>query len=298
MTQPVITAIIPAYNEEKSIGSIILATQKYVNEVIVVDDGSQDQTREIAELAGARVISHPQNRGKGAALKTGFEQVKDTDIIVTLDGDGQHQPQDIPRLVDPIIRGEADIVNGSRYLDNKDNETPVYRRLGQTVLDKATYLNTGMNITDSQSGFRAFATYTLPAFRFNNEGFYIESEMLIDASNYGSRVKEVPINVTYKTDNIHKKNPISHGLAVLVNLLQDMEFNRPLYYFSIPGLVLIVIGLVLGLKYFGDYLDGATNSLLPTALAGMIGLGGIFFTLTGVILHSISRMIQRSIGRF
>ncbi len=119
------------------IGSVVLGTRKYVNQAIVVDDGSSDHIAEIAEAAGARVLRHTSNQGKGAALKTGFQAVVDQDIVVTLDGDGQHKPEDIAKLLKPIIIGKADIVNGSRYLSNDATDTPVYRRFGQTVLDKA-----------------------------------------------------------------------------------------------------------------------------------------------------------------
>lgn len=290
-----VTAIIPTYNEELAIGSVLITTEKHVDHVIVVDDGSTDRTVEIAKLAGAEVIEHQENLGKGAALKTGFDAVKEADIIVILDGDGQHNPDEIPKLIKPIETGEADIVNGSRYLGNKKNETPSYRRLGQTVLDTATKLNSGLKITDSQSGFRAFAKYTVPAFRFNETGFFIESEMLIDAANYGSRVMEVEIGVKYNRDNIHKKNPVSHGVGVLVRILQDMEFNRPLYYFTIPGLILVALGLIYGFYSFSEYLSGTNRSLAPTTIAALISLAGTFIAFTGVILHSISRMIQRNL---
>jgi len=295
---PRITAVIPAYNEELSIGSVVISTNKYVDHTIVVDDGSSDNTAEIAAKAGAEVINHIQNMGKGAALKTGFDAVKDTDIIVTIDSDGQHNPDEIPKLVKPIEDGEADIVNGSRYLDNKDDETPAYRRLGQTILDTATNLNSGLNITDSQSGFRAFAAFTVPAFRFNKTDFSIESEMLMDAASKDYKIKEVQIGVSYdnNNNNIHTQNAVSHGLGVLVRILQDMEFRRPLYYFTIPGMFLIVIGLILGLFFFGAYLDQRA-SFFPTVLAGIIGLGGMFLAFTGIILNAMIRLIEQNTGK-
>ena len=238
-----VTAIIPAYNEQISIGSMVLKTKQYVDRVIVVDDGSTDKTVEISQLAGAEVISHPKNMGKGVALKTGFHAATDTDIIVTLDGDGQHHTSDIPKLTKPIIDGEADLVNGSRYLNGKEENTPAYRRVGQTVLDKATNFNARSNITDSQSGFRAFAIHTIPAFRFEEAGYGIESEMLTEASNAGFTIKEVEIGVRYDVDG-SKQNPVTHGVGVLLKILQDMEFNRPLYYFTLPGLIMIIIGLL------------------------------------------------------
>jgi len=290
-----ITAILPAYNEEVSIGSIVISTQKYVDNVLVIDDGSTDKTSEIAKLAGAEVIQHSSNKGKGAALKTGFEASKASEIIVTIDSDGQHNPEEIPKLVTPIINGEADMVNGSRYISGDKKDTPSYRRIGQTVLDKATNLNGSLDITDSQSGFRAFARHTLPAFRFSCADFGIESEMLMDASNAGLRVKEVEISVRYDVDG-STKNPVSHGVGVLMRVINDLEFQRPLYYFTLPGVIIIMAGVVLGLMFFGSYLGGTNKSLLPTVLAIMMTLAGGFLAFTGIILDSMSRMLNRVVN--
>jgi glycosyltransferase involved in cell wall biosynthesis/CheY-like chemotaxis protein len=290
-----ITAIIPAYNEQVTIGSVVLKTKMYVNRVIVVDDGSIDKTAEIAVLAGAEIIRHKTNMGKGKALKTGFEVSKGAQIIVTLDADGQHKTTDIPRLIKPIIDGEADIVNGSRYINGNEKNTPKYRRVGQTVLDKATNFNAKTNITDSQSGFRAFASYTFPAFKFREAGYGIESEMIIEASNAGFKILEVPIGVRYDVEGSKKMNPMSHGIGVLVKVLQDIEFNRPLYYFTFPGVVMIGIGLISGLIFFGSYLNHESSSLAATTLAALLTIAGTFIAFTGIILHSMSRMIERAL---
>lgn len=290
-----ITAIIPAYNEQVSIGSVVLKTKMYVDRVIVIDDGSEDRTEEIAVLAGAEIIKHEVNQGKGKALETGFKAAKDSEIIVTLDGDGQHKVTDIPRLIKPIINGDADIVNGSRYMDGDDEETPAYRRVGQNVLDVATNFNAKSDITDSQSGFRAFASYTIPAFKFRESGYGIESEMIIEASKAGFRIKEVPIGVRYDV-NGSKQNPVTHGVGVLIKVIQDMEFNRPLYYFTVPGAIMIVAGLVSGLIFFGAYLNHDSQSLAPTTLSALLTLAGTFIAFTGMILHSMSRMIDRAMG--
>ena len=157
----------------------------------------------------------------------------------------KHKTSEIPNLLQPIINGEADIVNSSRYLNGGEKNTPSYRRVGQNVLDIATNFNAHSSVTDSQSGFRAFAKHTLPVFNFLETGFGIESEMLIEASNANLKIKEVEITVRYNP-NGSKQNPIRHGVTVLVKLLQDMEFNRPLYYFTIPGIILIIVGLSSG----------------------------------------------------
>jgi len=286
-------SVIPAYNEEATIGSVVLSTRQHVLRVIVVDDGSTDRTAELAQLAGAQVISHYENMGKGAALKTGFRAARDADIIVTLDSDAQHYPSDIPQLLEPILTGEADVVNGSRYLNGNHTDTPGYRRVGQNVLDIATNISGGSQITDSQSGFRAFHKRSFPAFKFHSQDYSIESEMLIDASQAGLRIQEVEIRVRYWDEHQHKVSPVSHGLAVLVRLLKDMEFNRPLYYFGIPGLIILGVGLFYGTYTVGEYLAGNKGSVLPAFITLFFTLVGTFISFTAIILHSISRLILR-----
>ncbi len=287
-----VTAVLPAYNEEVAIGSMILMCKKHTDRIIVVDDGSTDRTAKVATLAGAEVIVHPKNLGKGAALKTGFEAAKGSWIIVTMDTDGQHNPDDIPRLTAPIHAGDADMVNGSRYLNGHDTDTPAYRRVGQTVLDHATRFNTGLELTDSQSGFRAFVGHSIDSFRFKADNLAIESEMLVDAANAGLRISEVEIGVRYDVD-CSSENPVRHGVGVLVRVLKDMEFNKPLYYFTVPGLVMTVFGLILGLGFLRDFYLGASLNFGPTILMIMITLIGTFMTFTGMMLHSISRLIRQ-----
>ena len=213
--------IIPAFNEEVAIGTIVKRSLAYVDEVLVIDDGSADRTSQIAEDAGARVIRHPTNLGKGVSLKDAFDRVQGYDIVVTIDGDGQHNPNEIPEIMRPILEDRADLVNGSRYLDGFDDETPAYRRVGQRVLDIATNVTSGTNVTDSQSGFRAFSGKTIPCFRFRDTGFGIESEMLADAAENNFRIVEVPITVRYDVENSSTKGPVTHGVGVLIKIVID-----------------------------------------------------------------------------
>jgi len=284
-----ITVILPAFNEEVSIGSIVLLTKHYSDNVIVVDDGSSDRTAEIARKAGAHVIVHEVNKGKGAALKTGFEAAANlgADIIVTMDSDGQHNPSEIPRLVAPIIDGYAEMVNGSRYLSHSDKNTPIYRRVGQTILDTATNMNSGLKITDSQSGFRAFAASTKNVFRFSAQGMAIESEMLADAGRSGLRIKEVEIGVRYDVD-CSTISPIQHGLGVLVMVLKDIEFNKPLYYFTVPGLALGVGGILMGATFLHNFTLGRSLDFGPTMIMILFIIVGTFMALTGILLHTVA----------
>ncbi|MPN21613.1 hypothetical protein SDC9_168993 [bioreactor metagenome] len=208
-----------------------------------------------------------------------------------MDSDGQHNPAEIPKLVAPILKGEADVVNGSRYLNGDLTDTPSYRRIGQTILDKATVMNSGVKITDSQSGFRAFAGSTKDIFRFNAQGMAIESEMLADAGRYGLRVKEVPIGVRYDVDG-STENPVRHGLTVLLKIIKDMEYDKPLYYFTMPGLIFAVVGLYMGLTFLRTFYLGGNLDFGPTMLMILMTLVGVFMSFTGVLLHSIAGLIM------
>ena len=288
---PSITALLPAYNEEISIGSVVLRTKQYADRVIVIDDGSSDRTAEVAALAGAQVLRHPENRGKGAALKTGFASLNGDGVIVTIDTDGQHDPADIPHLVAPILAGQADMVNGSRYLNGNKKDTPLYRRLGQKVLDIFSNMDSGLSVTDSQSGFRAFSGAAKGIFRFRQNGLAIESEMLADAAAAGLRVQEVEIGVRYDVDG-SSEHPVAHGVRVLVKVLHDMELRRPLYYFTAPGILMAGAGILMGLDFLQTFYRGGSLYYGPVLFMMMLTLVGSFMALTGVILHSISRIMN------
>lgn len=287
-----ITAIIPALNEKISIGTVVLETKKYADHVIVIDDGSTDNTAEIARLAGADVVMHDKNKGKGEALKTGFDLARKNGakIIVTIDADGQHDPGEIPKVTEPILSKEADMVIGSRYLNG--NTIPLYRRIGQRVLDRATNINSGINVTDTQSGFRAFAIEKTSAFKFGQKGFSIESEMLTEAAEARLKIKEVDIGVRYDVD-CSTENPVIHGVKVLANILRDMEFKRPLYYFTLPGMIFGIVGLGMGLNFLQDFYRGGSLNFGPTLLMILLTLVGLFMAFTGIILHSISGLIRK-----
>ena len=297
-----IIAIIPSYNEEIPLGTVVLRTLQYVDKVIVIDDGSSDKTKEVAKLAGAEVISHPTNLGKGQGIKTGFEAIKNInnnnslnfDIVITIDGDGQNNPDEIPLLVSPIKSGLADLVNGSRYIEGIEDDTPAYRRVGQKVLDKATNISSGLDITDSQSGFRAFSIKSLDYFKLKDSGFGIESEMLSDAAEAGLKIVEVPITVRYDLDG-STKNPVTHGVGVLLKIIKDMELRRPLIYFTLPGFIIFLIGIFTGIWFLNDYISGTSINFGPTIISIMLIIVGLFLMLNGILLDSIRKLIDRKL---
>lgn len=280
-----VAVLLPAYNEEVSIASMVLLSLQYADEVIVIDDGSSDRTSEVSRLAGATVLSHTTNKGKGAALKTGFKYAQDYDIIVTIDADGQHNPSEIPDVIKPIMEDRADIVNGSRYIAGKDTTTPTYRRVGQTVLDNATYLASGVKLTDTQSGFRAFSSKSIEYFNFDPNGFGIESDMLIEASVNKLRIVEVEITVRYDV-NTTTDNPIVQGVSVLMRILELMRFNRPLYFYGISGSIVLFLGILIILTVKASLFN---NNIYISAIGYFIVVMGLFLLFFGLFSDTVNR---------
>ena len=209
-----IIAVIPCLNEEHFIKDVVVKTINYVDKVIVIDDGSKDATARVAQEAGAEVVSHPRSQGAGAATRTGFETAlkHGADIVVTIDGDGQHNPEEIPRLLAPILKGQADLVIGSRFLD-PDTNMPHYRKLG---IDAITWLyNWGspVRVSDSQSGFRAHSRKLLEAVRITRKDFSFSIEVLVKSRRLGLVIAEVPVSCLYHASG-STMDPLSHGLRV------------------------------------------------------------------------------------
>lgn len=288
-----LVAVIPAYNEEVAIGSVVLKTRRYVDRVIVVDDGSQDRTAEVAMLAGAEVIMLDRNCGKAYALMRGLERARDLgcSAVVLLDGDGQHEPDDIPAIVEPVLKGEADLVIGSRFL--KSNDIPRYRIVGQKILNIATNFSSECEITDSQSGFRALNRRALDELDdFESEGYNIESDMIAHLSSRGIRIMEVPISVRYQVPNKHKKNPLSHGMGVLGNIIGLIGYKRPLLSFGMSGFASVVIGLMLGFWAFSTYYVSGKLPFGPTIGCALFLILGLLSIMSGLILNSLVQIMK------
>jgi glycosyltransferase involved in cell wall biosynthesis len=286
---------IPCYNEEVAIGSLVVRASQYADRVVVLDDGSTDKTAEIARLVGADVLVHSANCGKGVALRELFKYAAQcgVDILVILDGDGQHNPDDIPKLVQPLMLDEADVVNGSRYLSGDRGGTPRYRRFGQVVLDKITRLgfSRDVNVTDTQSGFRAFSMKAARTFQFNTDQLAIDSEMLMDAAKAGLRIKEVDISVRYDVGH-SSAHPVAHGIQVLAGVLRNIEFKKPLLAFTVPGLICIGIGVALAVYIVQGFYEWGRVPNGPAILMLLVIIVGTFLTLTGIILHSMASLTE------
>ena len=288
--------ILPACNEEESIGSLVLLSKLYVDNIIVIDDGSVDQTAEIARKAGAEVIIHGVKKGKGEALKTGFTAASElkADIIVTMDSDGQHNPAEIPKLVAPIIEGNAEMVNGSRYLNDLAKNAFIHHRVGQPLQDSTSQINLSLKITDPHSGFRAFSASTKNRFCFSAQGIDVESEMLEDAGKAGIRIKEVEIGALHDFEE-PTGGPIKYIHGLLKTVAEDIETNTSLYYNSVPGFALATCGFYMGFKFLEAFFSGIESlSFGPTLLMSFLILLGMYMSLKGIVMHSLVELSMQT----
>lgn len=289
-------AVIPCYNEEVTIGSIVLKTKQYVDKVLVVDDGSVDDTANIAKQAGASVISHKENLGKSTAIRNGFKYAlaHKFDYVVTIDGDGQHNPAEIPTFLENVVNNGYDITIGIRYGNN--TEMPMWRRIGKRILDYATSFGNGGTVTDSQCGFRAFnkkAVKTLTPKMMGN-AFSVESEQLIKAHELGLSVANTTVTCKYKNLDTSTKNPTSHGSSVLSYVIWLVAQRRPLLFIGVPGFVLILLGFFFGiltLQYYNQTHVFPIPYAIMVAILLIIGVIGMFI---GVLLNVLPSIVRRS----
>ena len=284
-------AAIPAFNEQKTIASVVLTAQRYATKVMVIDDGSEDETAWVAERAGATVIRHATNRGYGAALRSCFDYARESEfeVLVILDGDGQHRPEMIPHVVAPIKAGTADVSIGSRFLTGHESKgVPGYRKFGIGVITRLTNLGTRHNrkVTDAQSGFRAYSRAAIAAIDPLETDMGASSEILWEADRRGLRIVEVPVEVDSAV-HASSQGPIRHGMSVVGSMVRYVETEHALLFFGVPGLVLIIMGLGLGLYVVQSYTRTGQPALglaLITVLALVLGM---LLGFTGLILHAV-----------
>ena len=257
---------IPAFNVESQIKDVIKKSQNYVDKA---------------------------NLGKGAALKTLFIKAKElgADIVITIDGDGQFLPEEIPKLIEPIKTNNFDIVIGNRFLDK--HEMPVYRKAVNKILDKFTKLAANLPFEDTQSGFRSYSKNAIEKISFFTNGFGVDSEILVDAVNKKLKVTEENITVIYNTgEKTSTKNPISHSMGVIASIIELIAINHPLRYLGIPGLIFLIIGIVYSIVVIALFNDTRYFSIPSTLLALGSLVIGLMLLLMSVVLYSISHRLQ------
>jgi len=294
---PVVIAIIPAYNESRNIGKIIAETSKYVTIIIVVDDGSEDNTAELAMSKNTKVVRTRRNMGKGTALKRGLvECLKyNPDIIVTLDADGQHDPADIPKLLEPIKNGEADIVIGSRCDNNSLSEIPMVRGFGLSFINFINRSLMKSTIKDSQSGFRAYAKSILSMIsNYNSTGYGVETEQLATAELYGFHIVEVPVTIRYRgLENTSKKNSILVGANIISTIFRIVVERRPLLFFGLAGIILFGASVITTSEMLILFNETRYFSI-PLALITLgFAIMGTLLLLISFLFHTLKRIREK-----
>ena len=286
-SRPEVIVATPAFNEEKYIGTIILKARQYVDDVIVVDDGSTDQTANVAKLAGATVIQHKQNKGKGIAIQSILVEAKRKapDILVLLDADSQHNPDEIPYLIKPIREG-SDLVIGSRK--EQADKTPRYRRIGQKILLYSTRILSRKSLTDSESGFKALSWKAISGIQLRENGFAIETEMIASATDKHLKITQVPISNIYTKDG-STLNPVRHGLGVLLRILAMISERRPLFFFGLGGGILTILGIMAGVRVLWILSVGGVMPVGTALISVLLLTIGMFSVFTGIVLHVLVR---------
>jgi len=285
---------IPAYNEEIKINDVVKKSLPYADKVIVCDDGSTDDTAALAKKAGAVVISHEKNQGYGATISTLFDYCRknNAEIMVTLDGDGQHNPDQIPDLINVILKHNVDVVIGSRSLKD-DKDLPSYRKTGIKVITSTINSATNLKVTDSQSGFRAYSKEAIDLIHPTESGMGISTEILVKISNNGLSMAEVPITVSYIGDT-STEHPVTHGTHVIGSTLKYVSIKHPMYFYGLPGVLLFISGLIMGVSFLDGYLDPAAPKILYGLMLGSIIsiLLGSMMIITSILLFSMANLIR------
>ena len=282
---------IPAYNEETNIGKIIKNCKKFADKVVVCDDGSIDYTAELAKKEGAIVLQHKKNQGYGSAIATLFDysRKENADVMVTIDADGQHDPNEIPLLFGAIEKHKVDVAIGSRFLN--DNDTPAYRKAGIKIITSATNYSTNLKVSDSQSGFRAYSNLAINEIVPTETGMSVSTEILLKISNKGLSLAEVPITVSYDGDT-STQNPVSHGTSVFATTMKYVSIRHPLLFYGLPGIILFLSGIGLGMSFIDAYLYQQQifyGSLFGSILLILIGA---ILSLAAVLLYSMANLMR------
>ncbi|VFJ12510.1 glycosyltransferase family 2 protein [Candidatus Nitrosocosmicus franklandus] len=292
-----VIAIIPAFNEENNITNIVNSVKKFVNAVIVVDDGSADETYQRALSTGAKIIRNLQNRGKGFALKRGFQECVryNPDIVITIDADGQHNPEDIPHLIKPIKDGIADVVIGSRYNTTSLREIPLIRGVGLSMIGMLNQSLTRIKVKDTQSGFRAYNKTILNIISdYESVGYGAEMEQLAQAEQNGLNIMEVPVTIRYKgLEKTSKQNPVTHGAHIVSTILKIIIEKRPLLFFGLGGIALILLSVIPLVNLMMIFNETRYFSI-PLALLGLgFNFIGMLLILASFIFYALKKIRTR-----
>lgn len=290
-----ITVGIPAFNEEKNIAAIIVKLKKIADNVIVCNDGSTDATGIIAEELGAIVINHTKNQGYGAGIRSIFLKSKEieSDVLVTLDSDGQHDVDEIKKLIEPIENKKCDLVIGSRFLEDNVKNVPNYRKIGINIITKVTNTTLKNKLTDSQSGYRAYNKKVISEITPSEIGMGVSTEILIKASNKEFVIGEVPITVSYE-GNTSTHNPVSHGTSVLFSTLKFTSIEHPLKFYGIPAAIFLIVGITFVVWSIQIFSEGGRLVTNITLIGATMTILGVILSVAAILLYSLVSVVREN----
>lgn len=299
-----VVAGIPAYNEADTIGTVVRQVSEYVDEVIVVDDGSSDLTAHNAKDGGATVISHEINQGYGGALKTLFKEADDRDVehLVILDADDQHDAADIPRLLSAQTEQNAQIVIGNRFGGTSSTVMPLYRRFGLEVINWMVNLslwNLGPEerIRDAQSGYRVYDSRAISLLTDDSTKLDDQMSASIDilycAHENDLEIAEIGTTIEYDVSNANTHNPFLQGLNVVNHVIRRLEQKRPITVLGIPGFLVALAGTGVGYWMVSRSITEGSFSPGLASVSAILVLIGIFSSFTSIILHSLNTHFEQ-----
>lgn len=299
-SEPTTLVGIPAYNEAATIAEVVTEAREHAPEVLVVDDGSDDETAALAAQAGAAVIEHETNRGYGAALQTAFIEADrcGASHLVIMDGDGQHDVSDITELVETQRETGAEITIGSRSVEGAETNIPLYRRFGLAVVNWATNLSFGSvrgeeRIEDTQSGFRAYDSTAITSLANADRigsSMGASIDIIYHAQERDFSLEEVPTTIDYDVENGSSKHPLTHGLNLISNILQVVERKHPVLSLGVPGFICTVVGLGIAYAAIANLINTGTFPLGFGMASIFFVLIGVFSCFTAIILHSLNQL--------
>ena len=284
-----LVVFIPAYNEERAIGSVVLRAKRY-GAVFVIDDGSTDRTAEIARKAGASVIAHRENMGYGAALKSALAaaQKMDASAFVFMDADGQHDASEIPVVAQPVLDGKVDLCQGSRFL-GKFVSAPVGRREGVAFINKLTSAHNGKPDVDSQCGFRAISKKAAQKITVEADGYSGCAEMVSSAQHLGLRVAEVPVRVKYFSE---RNNPFQQGAGLVDYVAGQVIRKKPLALFAGMGTIMLAVSALLGVFVVDTFYTRHELATGSAFLTVFFGIAGMIMMLIGLNLYTLKKVLE------
>ncbi len=292
-----ILVCIPSYNAESTIKEAINICKQFASEILVINDGSSDNTEEIARKAGADIITHRKNRGYGGAIKTALEEglKRNAKVTITFDADLQHDAKDIPKIIKPILSNEADIVIGSRFLE-KNNDVKAYRKFGIRFITSLVRAFSGNNIRDAESGFRGYSIDSLKQLipMLETEGMGMSAEILLKASVSKLKIVEVPRKEMYP-ENVQtsSQNPLKHGLSVILTIFKLVIETKPLIAFGIPSMFFFISSIIGSAYVVNFYNEVGRLPLGMTVFTVLLISIGFFLLLAAMILYVLTRISYR-----